>query len=111
MVGVTILAHSIIPHDHHTELSNYQEHNHQKNGQEPIHCHFLNHIDIDKVSTNNSYKIIKQFPGLLAIIKTDNTKLYIDLFVKVTGFLPVSLNLKNIIYSISPTRGSPLSFL
>ena len=107
-VGTAILAHSIIPHDHHYELgANLEHHNHQ-NGQEPIHCHYLNHIDLDKVSTNNFQRLSKQLPALLAVISFDNQKTISDIFTDIAQTEQVNLSLLNVLLNTSPTRGSPV---
>ncbi len=105
LVGVAILSHSIIPHDHHYELASNLEHNH--NDKSPIHCHYLNHIDLDKITTNNFQKIVKKLPALIAVFSFNENNIQ-KVFISFISHKALNTFHPNAILSISPTRGSPL---
>ncbi len=114
ITGLVILVHLIIPHDHHYDNLSEETHNeHQEKndkGQEPIHCHFFNDVVVNKavVSYDN---IVKQISILYAYVSElnfdfDHNTILNAIFYK-DFYYPDFLA----ILSVSPTRGSPLSFL
>ncbi len=113
IVGLVIFSHSIIPHDHHynSSVSDIEHHHHNDNdsGDEPIHCHYFNNIDFDKVRTNNVTNIIKELPILYTVIFDEIFEL--DINYQVNNYINLNDNLPDycVLISISPTRGSPLA--
>ena len=105
LIGFAILSHAIIPHDHHYELASNLEHNH--NDKSPIHCHYLNHIDVDKITTNNFQKLVKHMPALMAVFSFDESNTS-NIFVDFIQQKIINTFLSDAILSISPTRGSPI---
>ena len=106
IVGLIIFTHSVIPHDHHYDFSSDVEHHHNDN---PIHCHYFNNIDSDKVRTNNFTNTMKELPVLYAVILSNLFDL--DLHSQVNNFISLNDNTPYycVLISNSPTRGSPLS--
>lgn len=61
IVGVIIIAHLLIPHDHHSDCSvfnnhelcqnNIFDHHPLKSHGFPIHCHSLNDLTLEKIAT------------------------------------------------------------
>ncbi len=114
ITGLIIFSHAILPHDHHydnhLETTHKEHHEKNKNGQEPVHCHFFNDVVINKI-TSHSQSIVKPISLF---------KLYtIDISFNLTEDL-VNKNYSNQTFHFpdklflsphSPTRGSPLSFL
>ena len=49
LVGLIILAHSIIPHDHHYNTSDYLAHHDSENTDDSLHCFLFNNIIVDKI--------------------------------------------------------------
>jgi hypothetical protein len=67
--GLVIIAHLMIPHDHHSESSGFNKENefHANNTELPakapvfpIHCHALNDLTFEKMSTN--FVVYNDFP-------------------------------------------------
>ena len=113
IVSLVMLSHSFIPHDHHYNNNfDVDLHNHcdkDNSSKEPIHCHYFNNIDYDKVRTNNFLKIIKELPALYIIAHSDlwvidiNYKESISIYTK--DYLPDYC----VLIVVSPIRGSPLA--
>ncbi len=106
-LGFTVVSHAVIPHNHnfgHTIKYN----NPDNSDKEPVHCHYLNNIDFDKVRTNSFTKVFKKLPGIFTITFSDI--LYIDLNYQISNLINTNDNLPDYfsLISISPTRGSPL---
>ena len=112
IVGLIIFSHSIIPHDHHytnvceTEHDAHQGHEDADN--DPVHCHFLNDIIIDKAITNHSSNITNHLPLLFTIIYQnveidDNQPLTVKRFLDDDG-----LHDRQTFIDVSPSRGSPV---
>ncbi len=109
IIGFTLISHTVIPHDHHFG-HNYSEHHNVNNGsnEEPIHCHYFNNIDFDKVRTNSFTKVFKELSGIFTITFSDIFN--INLNYPVGNSINTNDNLPDYfsLISISPTRGSPL---
>ena len=70
LAGLVIMAHLMIPHDHHSDCSEFSKENqcHADNTKTPvkapvfpIHCHALNDLTFDKTSV--TFVIFNNFPS------------------------------------------------
>jgi hypothetical protein len=112
IVGLIIFSHSIIPHDHHytnvCETKHDAHHGHEDAANDPVHCHFLNDIIIDKAITYHSSNITDHLPLLFTIIYQvdeidDNQSFTVIRFLDDDG-----LPNRQIFIDVSPSRGSPV---
>jgi len=112
ITGLVMFSHSLIPHDHHYDNhieTTHEEHQEKDaSGNEPIHCHFLNDIVNNKISTSHQ-SIVKQITLLFNYIPDlnldfENTPVLKAIFYN-DFYYPDYLTY----IDISPTRGSPIS--
>jgi len=109
---LVMLLHPLIPHDHHygnsTEINHNPAENNEK-GQSHFHCYFLNDLVKNKISTsfqNRVKRIILPFKHILTPGPDFSDKPAIKIFIQKVFHFPGF----GIPYTVSPTRGSPLSF-
>ena len=103
-----IFAHSIIPHDHHSDIADEISHEHKENkqGKHSRHCHFFNDIVINKKNINNrTIKLIQKdlSYNIAEFQSVDNRKNFFCISKTNTN---ISIKSKNLI-NTKPTRGSP----
>ncbi len=109
LLGFTLISHAVIPHDHHYDNSDIENHHNDNNSEkESNHCHYFNNIDFDKVRNNNFTKVIKELPIIFTIVFSDFFN--VNLSHQINNFINANNNLSDYssLLSISPTRGSPI---
>lgn len=109
--SLAVFFHSFVPHDHH-HSSNcdivHHHQNHDKEKQNPIHCHFFNEIIVDNAITYSYHLAVKFSPLNFALlfdekIQIENKDYSGLVFREPAFFLDFIVHIQN-----SPTRGSPM---
>lgn len=108
VIGVVILSHSIIPHDHHYNIvCDTSEADHHENAKNHIaHCHYFNEIISQRASVDDGYSAENVFVTTFCalIVNTD-----IEIASSQLLLFQDKDKLINFLYfnEIAPTRGSP----
>ena len=112
IVGLVMLIHLFMPHDHHYgfvfDIEQNRHSNNNNSDKTPIHCHYFNNIDSELIKANTFINILKEIPVLFTI--TFSSVFNININYQISNLIKTNDNLPDycVLVSISPTRGSPL---
>ena len=91
-----------------SDVNHNEHHEKDKNGQEPIHCHFFNDVVVSKI-TSSSQTVVKSTNLIILYFAQFgsyyNEEIDINYFTDKISHFPDPIFLSE----NSPTRGSPLS--
>jgi len=108
-IGLLILSHAIVPHDHHYDVSETSEHhNNQEENNNPAHCHLLNTLDYVLIKSNVQVSVKKTTPNFTFTLNDFNIR---SLTKGIKLFVKVSIEKNYFYYAQSiPVRGSPFVY-
>ena len=104
---VAFLLHSVIPHDHHYDDSCEKHQSEKHQDKEPVHCHLLNHIVLEKhVLRTEQSKLTS--PVLILFSEADYKLLLSQKSTRSNAHGSRAIIDSFFFITISPTRGSPV---
>ncbi len=109
-ISLSIILHSVIPHDHHYSTDCDAVHHQQKHNntnENPEHCYFFNEIVID-YSFNNLQIEIQKFVSF-DVFSIALSQLQLPFFIKKSGNISVKIYfIFHLVYTVNTiVRGSP----